>query len=213
MRRGQRICFRAACGHRSQQGGLMPPRGVKRGSKRARQYEHIKESGRRRGMSTDRAEEMAARTVNKERSDSKETSRGAKKSGSRKSSSRGGARKSGAGTSRKSSSRTSSGSRKSASRKSSGGKSSSRTSSRRASSGSSSRGTRKSSTRKSSRKSSKGSGKSSGSRKSKSAGGRSGSRARKGTSEDEFTLAGEDLTVDEDHGSEETDLDTDLDEI
>ena len=45
----------------------MPPRGVKKGTKRARQYEHIKQSTRQRGASTDRAEEIAARTVNKER--------------------------------------------------------------------------------------------------------------------------------------------------
>lgn len=35
--------------------------------KRERQYEHIKESLKERGESTDRAEEIAARTVNKER--------------------------------------------------------------------------------------------------------------------------------------------------
>ena len=45
----------------------MPPRGVKKGSKRARQYEHIKESLQEQGRSTDVAEEIAARTVNKER--------------------------------------------------------------------------------------------------------------------------------------------------
>ena len=45
----------------------MPPRGVKKGTKRARQYEHIKDSAKDRGMSEDRAEEVAARTVNKER--------------------------------------------------------------------------------------------------------------------------------------------------
>ena len=45
----------------------MPPRGVKPGTKRARQYEHIKESQRERGANTGRAEEIAARTVNKER--------------------------------------------------------------------------------------------------------------------------------------------------
>jgi len=45
----------------------MPPRGVKKGSKRGRQYEHIKESLRDRGESEDTAEEIAARTVNKER--------------------------------------------------------------------------------------------------------------------------------------------------
>ena len=51
----------------------MPPRGVKKGTKRARQYEHIKESARERGTSTDRAEEIAARTVNKERARSGES--------------------------------------------------------------------------------------------------------------------------------------------
>ena len=45
----------------------MPPRGVKKGSKRARQYEHIKDSLEERGTSEARAEEIAARTVNKER--------------------------------------------------------------------------------------------------------------------------------------------------
>ncbi|MFB7827302.1 plasmid stabilization protein, partial [Streptomyces hydrogenans] len=33
--------------------------------KRERQYEHIKESGEKRGMSESRAKEMASRTVNK----------------------------------------------------------------------------------------------------------------------------------------------------
>jgi hypothetical protein len=45
----------------------MPPRGVEKGTKRARQYEHIKDSALERGESEDRAEEIAARTVNKER--------------------------------------------------------------------------------------------------------------------------------------------------
>ena len=56
----------------------MPPRGVKPGSKRARQYEHIKKSEREQGASEDRAEEIAARTVNKERArkgESRERSR------------------------------------------------------------------------------------------------------------------------------------------
>jgi hypothetical protein len=53
-------------------GDDMPPRGVKKGTKRARQYEHIKESLQERGTSTDRAEEIAARTVNKERARSGE---------------------------------------------------------------------------------------------------------------------------------------------
>jgi hypothetical protein len=45
----------------------VPPRGVKKGTKRARQYEHIKESLEKQGRSEDTAEEIAARTVNKER--------------------------------------------------------------------------------------------------------------------------------------------------
>jgi hypothetical protein len=56
----------------------MPPRGVAKGSKRARQYEHIKESELEQGRSEDRAEEIAARTVNKERAragESRERSR------------------------------------------------------------------------------------------------------------------------------------------
>ena len=50
----------------------MPPRGTKKGTKRARQYEHIKDSLRERGASEDTAEEIAARTVNKERARSGE---------------------------------------------------------------------------------------------------------------------------------------------
>jgi hypothetical protein len=50
----------------------MPPRGVKKGSKRARQYEHVKDSVLERGGSVDEAEEIAARTVNKERARSGE---------------------------------------------------------------------------------------------------------------------------------------------
>ena len=45
----------------------MPPRGVKPGTKRERQYEHVKESEIDQGRSAERAEEIAARTVNKER--------------------------------------------------------------------------------------------------------------------------------------------------
>jgi hypothetical protein len=51
----------------------MPPRGVKKGSKRARQYEHIKKSAEEQGRSEGRAEEIAARTVNKERARSGES--------------------------------------------------------------------------------------------------------------------------------------------
>ena len=45
----------------------MPPRGVKEGTKRARQYEHVKDSVKKQGKSESTAEEIAARTVNKER--------------------------------------------------------------------------------------------------------------------------------------------------
>ena len=41
-------------------------------AKRERQYEHIKDSAEQRGASEDRAEEIAARTVNKERARSGE---------------------------------------------------------------------------------------------------------------------------------------------
>jgi hypothetical protein len=51
----------------------MPPSGVKKGSKRARQYEHVKQSEREQGASESRAEEIAARTVNKERARSGES--------------------------------------------------------------------------------------------------------------------------------------------
>jgi hypothetical protein len=45
----------------------MPPRGIQKGTKRARQYEKIKRSSRKRGASASRASEMAARTVQKSR--------------------------------------------------------------------------------------------------------------------------------------------------
>jgi len=51
----------------------MPPRGVKKGTKRARQYEHIKKSEKKEGRSEKRAEEIAARTVNKEKTRSGES--------------------------------------------------------------------------------------------------------------------------------------------
>ena len=51
----------------------MPPRGVKNATKRERQYEAVKKSVKSRGASTDRAEEIAARTVNKERARSGES--------------------------------------------------------------------------------------------------------------------------------------------
>jgi len=51
----------------------MPPRGIKKGTKRARQYEHVKGSERRQGRSESRAKEIAARTVQKERARSGES--------------------------------------------------------------------------------------------------------------------------------------------
>jgi hypothetical protein len=53
----------------------VPPRGVKKGTKRARQYEHVKKSQKRQGKSTGRAKEIAARTVQKERARSGESRR------------------------------------------------------------------------------------------------------------------------------------------
>ena len=54
------------------------PRGVKDGSKRDRQYEHIKDSYQERGVSKDEAEERAARTVNKTRREHGETKKKSK---------------------------------------------------------------------------------------------------------------------------------------
>ena len=73
----------------------MPPRGVKKGTKRARQYEHIKESLQERGTSTDRAEEIAARTVNKERARSGEAHESSRTSREDMSSGRRGGQRSG----------------------------------------------------------------------------------------------------------------------
>jgi hypothetical protein len=73
----------------------MPPRGVKKGTKRARQYEHIKQSASRRGASTGRAKEIAARTVNKERARSGESRTSSRSSTRDMSSSRRGGQRSG----------------------------------------------------------------------------------------------------------------------
>src|ERR1044072_7408552 len=73
----------------------MPPRGVKKGTKRARQYEHIKKSEKDQGESEDRAEEIAARTVNKERAGSGESRTRSRTSTQDMSSSRRGGRRSG----------------------------------------------------------------------------------------------------------------------
>ena len=51
----------------------MPPSGVRKDSNRARQYEKIKKSLKRRGASTKRSKEVAARTVQKERARSGES--------------------------------------------------------------------------------------------------------------------------------------------
>lgn len=50
----------------------MPPRGVK-SAKRERQYEHIKDSAMKSGRSPRRAKQIAAATVNKQRSEEGET--------------------------------------------------------------------------------------------------------------------------------------------
>lgn len=51
----------------------MPPRGIKKDSKLDRQYERIKDSYENRGASEGRAEEIAARTVNKGKSEHGDT--------------------------------------------------------------------------------------------------------------------------------------------
>jgi hypothetical protein len=73
----------------------MPPRGVRKGTKRARQYEKIKKSQRQRGASEGRAEEIAARTVNKERARSGESRQASRTSVKDQSSGRRGGRRSG----------------------------------------------------------------------------------------------------------------------
>ena len=73
----------------------MPPRGVKKGTKRARQYEHIKDSEREQGAGEGRAKEIAARTVNKERARSGESRTRSRTSTNDMSSSRRGGQRSG----------------------------------------------------------------------------------------------------------------------
>jgi hypothetical protein len=73
----------------------MPPRGVKPGTKRARQYEHIKQGEQDQGASESRAEEIAARTVNKERARAGESQTASRTSTGDISSSRRGGRRSG----------------------------------------------------------------------------------------------------------------------
>jgi hypothetical protein len=68
---------------------------VKPGTKRARQYEEIKKSERKQGRNESRAEEIAARTVNKERARSGEAHSSSKLSKTDVSSSRRGGLRSG----------------------------------------------------------------------------------------------------------------------
>ncbi len=75
----------------------MPPRGVKKGTKRARQYEHVKESAKNQGKSTSRAEAIAARTVNKEKARSGESKTASRSSTKDISSGRRGGKRSGTG--------------------------------------------------------------------------------------------------------------------
>ena len=75
----------------------MPPRGVKKGTKRARQYGKIKRSARRRGASASRAKEVAARTVNKNRARSGESRTRSRSSTRGPSPSRRGGQRSGTG--------------------------------------------------------------------------------------------------------------------
>jgi hypothetical protein len=75
----------------------MPPRGVKKGSKRARQYEHVKKSEKKAGRSEKRAEEIAARAVNKEKARSNESSGSSRSSTRGRSASARGGKRSGEG--------------------------------------------------------------------------------------------------------------------
>ena len=66
-------------------------------SKRERQYEHVKESERRRGRSLKRSKEIAARTVNKERARTGEAKESSPLSRTDMSSGRRGGKRSGTG--------------------------------------------------------------------------------------------------------------------
>ncbi|MEU5251281.1 plasmid stabilization protein [Streptomyces longwoodensis] len=66
--------------------------------KRERQYEHIKQSAQDRGESTERAEEIAARTVNKERARSGEARTASRTSTEDMSSGKRGGQRSGKGS-------------------------------------------------------------------------------------------------------------------
>ena len=75
----------------------MPPRGVKKGSKRDRQYKHIKKSEKEPGRSNERAEEIAARAVNKEKARSGESETSSRSSTKGRSASSRGGKRSGEG--------------------------------------------------------------------------------------------------------------------
>jgi len=77
----------------------MPPRGVKKGSKRDRQYKEVVKSEKKEGRSTKRAKEIAARTVNKEKARSGESKTKSKSSTQGRSASSRGGKQSGKGPS------------------------------------------------------------------------------------------------------------------
>ena len=73
-------------------------------NKRERQYEHVKQSEKKKGRSTGRAKEIAARTVNKQRAKSGETKGSSSRSGSSSSRSRSSSSRRSSSSSRRSSS-------------------------------------------------------------------------------------------------------------
>jgi hypothetical protein len=75
----------------------MPPRGVKKGSKRDKQYKEVVKSEKKEGRSTKRAKEIAARTVNKEKARSGESKTKSKSSTKGSSASSRGGKQSGKG--------------------------------------------------------------------------------------------------------------------
>jgi len=77
----------------------MPPRGVKKGSKRDRQYKEVVKTEKKEGRSTKRAKEIAARTVNKEKARSGESKTKSKSSTRGRSASSRGGKQSGKGPS------------------------------------------------------------------------------------------------------------------
>ena len=111
----------------------MPPRGVT-SPKRKRQYEDIKQSARKRGASTKRAKQLAARVVNKQRAESGETKTKTQRAGGKTRKTASAARtgrKTGVRKSTSSRSKTASGARKTGARKSTRSRSSSASRSKR----------------------------------------------------------------------------------